>query len=426
MFRKNYFTFLLAVSFILSGVIFASAQIVNITGSVMMTKEDGTKEAVPGALVEIYNTGKSSGLRSDKTDKKGGFSFVGVPPGAEFLVSVSGEGLEPVIVPMKAGMENQVITVNPGDGTHYTEEQVRAAPSNAGGGGGGLSEDDKKKQEELEKKIAETKAKNERIKNANAIIDKSIKEGTAAFEAKNYDLAITKFNEGYEVTEDYIGSAPVFLNNVAISHRLRAVDNFNASVKSSDAAEKSELKKKAASDFQESLAAYAKALTISNGNNDEAKVAPEIIKKAKADAADGGTKVVGYMVQTQLVDASKAEDAKLLVNEFVATQSDKDAKIKAQVNLGKYLVAAGDADSAVATYRKALETDAGNSDVLAGLGLALFTAGEGSGNVEQKQEGLNYMQLYLDKAPKDHSDRESIEGVVEYLKTQNMKPKKIK
>src|SRR3712207_6539389 len=62
------------------------------------------------------------------------------------------------------------------------------------------------------KKRADISAQNERVQNEDKLIAAAIKEGNAAFNSKNYDLAIAKFDEGFNINQTYLGSAPVFLN----------------------------------------------------------------------------------------------------------------------------------------------------------------------------------------------------------------------
>ena len=48
---------------------------------------------------------------------------------------------------------------------------------------------------------------------SNEVIGQALKDGNAAFTAKNFDLAISKYDEGIAADPDFVGSAPVLLNN---------------------------------------------------------------------------------------------------------------------------------------------------------------------------------------------------------------------
>jgi hypothetical protein len=216
MFRKNYLIGFLTIALFLIGspAIFAQTT-APIGGRVELKGADGTMTPVEGALVEVYRTDVKSKFPSDTTDKKGKFSFAGLPLGAVFVLSISGPGINPEIIPnIKAGMDQLVINVLPGDGKKWTEDEVRQAVS------GGttnqsteLTADQKKQKEEYDKKVAEIKAKNEKIQSQTAVVQKALDEGNAAFNSKNYDVAVVKYEEGFQANPDFVGSAPVLLNN---------------------------------------------------------------------------------------------------------------------------------------------------------------------------------------------------------------------
>ena len=89
------------------------------------------------------------------------------------------------------------------------------------------------------------------------------------------------------------------------------------------------------------------------------------------------------------------------------------------------MLTANDYDNAIVEYRKAVEMSPNNADAVGGFGLSLWTMSYGSEDTAKKQEALNYMQYYLDIAPKDHKLRDGIEGGVADLKAQKLKPQKI-
>ena len=71
MFRKNYFISFLTIALLLMGSVAAFAQNASFRGKVELTKKDGTKVPVAGALVEVYRIDVKTNLPSSKTDKKG-------------------------------------------------------------------------------------------------------------------------------------------------------------------------------------------------------------------------------------------------------------------------------------------------------------------------------------------------------------------
>ena len=127
-----------------------------------------------------------------------------------------------------------------------------------------LSDENKKKYEEELKKCKEALATNTKIKNATEVVNRSIKEGNAAFESKNYDVAIAKYDEGYNADPEYWGSAPILLRNKAVALRARGIAKFNAAVTNKDKAARAAGIADAAKDFQESATALQKAVDIFN------------------------------------------------------------------------------------------------------------------------------------------------------------------
>ncbi len=428
MFRKNYFVLLSAFAVVLLSSVFASAQIVNITGTVQMTKEDGTTAPVEGALVEIYRTDTTAGNKSDKTDTKGAFIFAGVPPGAKYLLTVSAPNIEPVIVPISSGMLNQVLTVKPGDGMRWTEEDVRAAPTNSANSAE-LTADQKKKQEELEKERARIEEKNKKVEESNAVVQRVLKEGNDAFNAKNYDVAIVKYEEGYQALPEFVGSAPVLLNNKAIALKTRAVDNYNKAVKDKSMA--AELLPKVKKDINDAVEALGNSWKVLSKGAGEAE--PKTFEANKQKTLEQSQILFDVMLQMNLSPQDKKEAVSALTKEYVKVESDKAKKAEAYVNLGQYYSDVYDYENSINAFKDALNVDSSNAEALGRLTLALYTQssvvsgnGDAAAAKKLKQESVNYGQKYLDVAAKNHSLRDGIAAVVDDIKkTDKLSPQKI-
>lgn len=437
MFHKNYFNFLLAIAlFLISGTAAAvSAQTAPVSGRVEIKKADGTTAPAADALVEVFRLDQKSKFPTDKTDKKGNFGFAGLPVGARFVLSVSGAGISPVIYPnVPAGAQGFTITVSEGDGRRFTEDEVKqtlAAGKTSGGTNSAstqsaeLTEEQKKAKAEYEKKVQQVTEKNKKIQETDALVQKALAEGNAAFNAKNYDLAVAKFDEGYKANPEYVGSAPVLLNNKGIALRILAVNTYNQNVKSADQAVKAESMNKVAKDFSDALDAFNASWTILKNTAPADIPDPKNYELNKMQALRGAKDVVKFMVATERVDSSKLNVIKTLIQEYLNLETDQAAKTEAQLSLADLYRVAQDFDNAIIEYRKALQMSPDNPDVLAGLGLSLFAAGEAGNNTQQKQEGLNYMQKFADIAPATHKLKADVAGVVEYLKSQKLTPQKV-
>ena len=438
MLRKSYFSFVLAGVFIVFGQAASFAQSAPVSGTVQLEKADGTREPVAGALIEVYRIDIKSGFPSAKTNKKGEFSFAGLPFGATFAFSVSAPNCSPSIFPgVKAGQEKLVITLNPGDGSKLTEDEVRKGAAAKPSGGNNtveLTAEQKKQQAELIKKNAEIQAGNEKIKNADEIARKSNEEGNAALKAENYDLAIVKFSEGAAAVPDFVGSTPILLNGKMIALKGKGFKTYREGASQSDLDIRRAKFAEANKSYDEALVAFQQAT--------------DVIKKADAPATPAEQKQRDslksdlYAAATEIhrlkavggVDTSKGSDASILIGEYIAIETDPAKKLAAQMTLGDIMRLTGDFEKAVASYRQVLVTKPDHPEAMAGLGLSLFAQGAAvvPEDKAKEQEGLNYMQKYTEIAPIAATDSQSVKELkasvketVDYLKAQKMAPQKL-
>lgn len=428
MFRKNYFIFLLVIALFSTSTIAAFAQTAPARGKVELKKADGTLVPAADIVIDAYRTDIKGKLPSAKTNKNGEFSFAGLLPGGRYALAVSGPNIRADVFPgVKAGDEKVNITVVEGDGKRLTEEEARqivSAPAPANQSGGELTAAQKKEQEELLKKNEAILAGNKKIENTNAIIKQSLLEGSKAFNEKNYDLAIAKYDEGINADPDFEGTAPVLLNNKSTALINRAIDKYNAAVKG-DPSGKAAVLQLVKKDLNESLAASNKSLQIlktATSTDANAQKAYAIEKnRSYQNTIDGYSRMLAMNL-----DASKGKEALAALEEFSAIETDAIKKSKWQLILADALRQAGDAPNAVIAYRKVLEGSPDNPDALAGIGLSLFSVGASvvPENTAQMQEGLNYMQRFADIAPETHPLKASVKDAVDYLKTKQLTPQK--
>ncbi len=390
---------------------------------------------VADAVVDAYRTDLSKGSAPPaKTNKKGEFSFVGFPAGQTFALTASGPGIGPRVQPgVKGGQENVLIIVEEGDGRRLTEAEVReVASASASIPAGGLTAAQKKEQEELIKKNAEITAKNEKLKQGDDAANKANTDGVAALKAKNYDLAIAKFDEGVAAVPDYVGSTPVLLNGKMVALKARGYDSYKEGAGSTDLALRKSKYEAANKDFDSGLGAFDQAMAV-------VKAAP-----AADSPADQKTRTnltlellsnameIHRLKAVSGIDSSKIEQAAIIIEEYIAAEPDPVKKTAAKVTLGDIQRASGEFDKAIATYKAVLEASPDNNEVMASLGLSLVALGTSvePANKEQLQEGLNYMQKYADTVtilptdPKQLQEfKQSVKDTVEYLKTeQKLKP----
>lgn len=449
MFRKNYFTFLLAVAlFSLSGSI-VFAQTAPVSGRVEVAKAGDVTEPVQGVMVEVYRTDQKGKFPAAKTNKKGEFAFAGLPLGATFAFSVSGPKIAPRVVPnIKAGNDKLVIIVTEGDGKKYTEDEVRqalAAPTAAAADGDAaenpsqeMTAEQKKAKEEYDKQVADITAKNKKAENANAIIAKAVAEGSKAYQDNNYDLAIAKFEEGIQADPDFAGSAPVLLNNKALSLKGRAVNNYNDVVKGK-AADKAAALQSVKADFTNGIAATDRALEILKNAQ-----APAADVKKNYDAAQLNSLTIrkdlyGLMLLTG-VDKTRGNEAVVAYEEYIAAEPDASKKSASRVGLAEAYQQANQYEESIAEYEKVLAENPENVDALVGAGLALVSMGyinqEGdkAKSKAQFQQSINYLQKFIDlsKSPQNQNSatvkkyKDDAVAIIETLKKeQSVAPQKV-
>ena len=265
-----------------------------------------------------------------------------------------------------------------------------------------------------------------KIESNNQKVWQALQEGGAAFEAKNYDLAITKFDQGYRADPDYPGSAPVMLNNKALSLINRGTQTYNASVKAGPQAENKEaLREATKKDFEDAVAATERALEllkIARPANDEVR---RNIETNFLLAFSHRKAAYRLLAQTGL-DRTKGQPALNAFREYLAAESDPAKKLKAQLELALTLQDSDQFELSSAEFKKLLETDPDNIDALAGLSLNLVKIGYANAEPgidrEHFREALTYLQKYVRLAPDSHKFKEEAKSLIETLMSE-IKPK---
>lgn len=439
MFRKSYFLLALIVVTMSVGSSTAFAQYAPTSGRVEMAD---TKAPVVGAVVEVFRVDIKAGSPSTKTNKKGEFSFAGFLLGATYVLSVSAPNFAPTYYPnVKAGQERLVISLGAGDGRKLTEEEVRtavksggnsssattpgASAKNTGAKAGELSEEDKKKKAEYDAQVAAVEAKNKKALNTNEVVGQALKDGNAAFDVKNFDLAIAKYDEGIAADPDFVGSAPILLNNRGSVLKDRAIDLYNKNAKSTEATSKLEAFGKVKKDFAMSAESYNRAWTISKNAPAAEVVDPKTNEASQAVSLRGARETFRVSVLTEQVDPSVIEAAKILIPEYLKLETDAAKKAETMMILADLYRVAADSENAIAEYKKILVASPDNPDALAGVGLSLVNLGYVNDDKAMLQEAANYLQTFVSKAPDTHKFKaNAVEAIDTLKKLSNVAPQK--
>lgn len=442
MIRKFSILSIFVIATLLSASVAAFAQATPVSGMVELQKKDGTVVPLEGATVEAFRSDIKSSGPADKTDKKGNFSFAGLALGATYILSVSAPGAAPSVLPgVKPGMDGLKITLSEGDGHRLSPDDARKTAAQANvGGTREMTAEDKKAQAEYEAKVKEVTEKNSKIQQETAIIETSLKEGNAAYQAKNWDMAVAKYDQGINANPTFAGSAPVLMNNKGAALRERAVVTYNENVKSTDPSAKVAAFTKVRGDLGMAADMYAKSVEILKASQPTDFNDPSLKTQQLATALRGAYDTYRLMALTEQVDETKIDTAKVLIPEFIATETDPARKELAKLILGDLYRVTGNSENAIAEYRKALESSPESLDAMAGLGLSLVNQGyivleEGKAAKDKAkeesgkatlQEGANYLQKYASAAPDNHKYKADALGLIESLKAeQKIAPQKV-
>jgi tetratricopeptide (TPR) repeat protein len=429
MFRRYLLPLLASVAIIASISIVASAQTGQLRGHVNVKQADGTVVPAADAVVDVFRV-DMSGKSNAKTNKRGEFVFAGLFYTGDYIIAVSLPGTQPSYQPgVKVGrdVDYAIELTAPGDGRRLTLEDIKTLMGGDRGpatGGARESAADKAKREELIKKNAEIAASNEKAKSSNEVIGRSFKAGNDALKAKNYDEAIARFDEGLAADPEHPG-APALLTNKTMALNSRAVDRFNAAIKSADDATKTASMDAAKKDWTAAKESGAKAVAM-------LKATPASTDPAEANS----TKVNLYFAllaraeATRLfvtkVDQSQTDLGVTAYQEYLAAETDPAKKAKAQKDMAQMLFDSNAFDKALVEYRKILETNPDDLDALLRSGQALFNIGAINTDKAKYQEAANYLAQFVAKAPDTDPLKADAKAILDALKDQeNVKPEKV-
>jgi tetratricopeptide (TPR) repeat protein len=428
MFRRYFFPVLASLAFVFSTSLLASAQNGQLRGHVTLKQADGTIVPAADAVVDVFR----SDLPGDfnlKANKKGEFVHAGLPLQGTYIISVSMPGAQPYYLPgVRTGRDEDVkIELAPGDGSRLTRAEIKTlmakAPGDAPAGDTKTSAADKAKREELIKKNAEIEASNKKAEASNATIDRTFKAGNDALRAKNYDAAIAQYDEGLAADPEHPG-APALLTNKTMALNARAVDKYNAGVKSSDEAARKAGIEAAQKDWRAASEASAKAVAM-------LKAMPAPSDAAAANAAKLNlyfalmTRAEAMRLFVTKVDPGQVDAGVTAYQEYIAAEVDPVKKSRAEHDLAQMLFDANVFDRALSEYQKILEANPDDLDALLRAGQALFNIGAINTDKTKYQEAANYLARFVEKAPDTNPFKADAKAILDTLKDQeNVKPDK--
>ncbi|HEY6806956.1 MAG TPA: carboxypeptidase regulatory-like domain-containing protein [Pyrinomonadaceae bacterium] len=447
MFHKHFFGVIAVAAFVLAVTVSTSAQVGELRGHVFMQQADGQKVPLADAQIDVFRT-DIKGEYKTKTNKRGEFVFAGLPFIGTYTVAASHPTAAPALITgVKVGRDQQAdIIVTPGDGKRLTAEEIKAnaASSNGGGaapaagnGGGtnsgsntGESAADKAKREELIRKNKEIEEGNRKIAESNAVVSKSFKAGndallaaSAAIKASNSPEAIAKYTEAINLYAEGLAAdpdQPALLTNKALALKARGVENYNASIKMTDDAQRQAAIQSSQADFKMASEDSTKAVTLLKAVPTPTDAAEQQRLNANKYAAFS-THAEAMRLYATKGDPTQADAALEAFKDYIAVETDPAKKAKAQLDAAQMLLDAGAADKALAEYQSILSTQPDNVDANLGAGLAIYATGDKN----KFQEAANYLQHFVDVAPDSHKFKQSAKEILTELKnTEKVVPEK--
>lgn len=391
-----------------------SAQVVQATGRVMLRQADGTEAPLQGATVTFYRT-DIRGRYETRTSRDGRYVYAAIPFGGTFTIVVSGPGARPTYsagIRVNQQPENN-FTLEPGDGSTVTLEQVQAAAAasggaNAGGGGGDSAAARRAREEEARIAAANEEARRNAAATT-AQLNEVLRNANTAIEARNYDQAITLYDQGIQAAPD----EPVFHRNRAIALQSRGVQRYNAASSNTNPAERTAARTPALEDLRASVESSERAVTLyraSTASRGAGTPAGGAAQPAQNDMLGYlSIRADGYRIALQTGAQVSPDAAATAIQEYVAAETDPVKRDRAQIGLGSALLQSGKTEEAITLLRGIVSANANNADAIYYLGIALVSD-------ETKQaEARTVFQQFLSRAPANDARRAEVEALIESI-----------
>lgn len=384
----------------------AFAQTSQVEGTIKLKAADGSTKPVAGASVEIYRIDIKGHFAPIKTDKNGHFVRLGLPLQGTYLFLLSAPGAAPIYMNNVRITQMPVVdvTLDPGDGSALSFDDVQKAIAQQKSGGGQpaaktVSPGDKAKvdaaQKEYEGKVKESQEVQSTFDQARTHYN----TGVEMMQASNYQNALSEFEQAATVDPGKHAAMAMLAYranaNLAEAHYQIGVDLFNK-----------KQRPEAKTHFEAAVAGVKKALVLAvkdtaennpSLNNDLVIYYNMLGKNAML--------LVEYYGKADLVDDTVKELDK--AETLDAVNKNKWGVVRADMYRS-----AGRTEEAVAAYKKVLAADPNYADALYGLGLTLIASSERA----QIQEGANTLAEFLAKAPPTDKRLPVVKSSLEELK----------
>lgn len=395
----------------------ASAQVVPATGRVTLRQADGTEAPLQGATVKFYRT-DIRGQYEVRTGRDGRYVYAGMPFNGTFTIVVSGPGARPTFVTgiriAQQGENN--FTLEPGDGSAPTLEQVQAANAaqNTQGASGQPQMSAREIEEENARRTAANAANEEAQRTAAAMttqLNDILRNANAAYQARNYDQAITLYDQGIQAAAD----EPVFHLNRSLALQNRGAQRYNAA-NTVPSAQRTAARAPALADLVAAVEASERAVTLRRARSAGSQPSPGGTPP-QTPAGSGQNEMLSYLstradnyrTALQVGAQVSAEAAATAIQEYVTAETDPTKRSQAEVGLGYAMLQGGNTEQAITTLRGIVTANPNNLDALYYLGIALST------DESKTAEARTVFQQFVSRAPATDQRRAEVEAIIESL-----------
>ena len=396
-----------------------------------------TRAPVAGATIDLYRL-DMAGKMTGTTDKDGSVTFPGTMAGVSYIIVASAPKFAPNFLPgVKAGLAGILIPLSVGDGRKVSEVEARnAVKTLETGEGGNLTPEQRAQILKTKADIAAVAARNAKITGDSEVANKLLNEGAAAFNAKNFTLAIAKYDEGIAAVPDFVGITPRFYINKGVSLKERAVAEYRRMLATKDMPQqdKNDISIKVEKDLGDAATAFGKAWDMLKAST---ATSPDMTKTVEGYREETITNALGTFriaAQIKKVGEPVAIPAKAIIGGYLEQQNDAAKKAEATIVLADVLRQGGNYDASIAEYRKALALAPENPEALFGAALALIMGGttydDKGTEIKDKakyQEAANYLAKFEPLAkgnPKYAEIAVEVPALVEVLKAADVVPVK--
>ena len=398
---------------LLSTLVFAQAG--QVEGTIKIKQADGSVKPGAGVQIDIYRR-DIKGHYEVKTDKNGHFVRLGLPLQGNYLFVFSGPGAVPTWMNNVRITQMPVVdtTLDAGDGTTLTLEDVEKQLSMVKAGGGGaaaptktVSPADKAKAEAAQKEMEANVKEGKALQESFDVAVKHFNEGVRLKTANNYEAALSEFEQSTTLdpskNKNFVEIAHRSNAQVAETNYQLGADKFNKKDRAG-----------AKPHFEAAVASINKAIGIASAVAEDPTVNTDLITYYGILEKNARILVENYGEVKLVDDTVKAIDK--------AEGIDAANKNKWEVLKADMYRSSGRTDDAIAAYKKVIAADPAAVDALYGLGLTLIASTERP----QIQEGANTLAEFVAKAPPTDKRvpivKDALEGVKNAYKVEAEKP----